>query len=99
MKPCAKPWEQLSLIHIFNALPPVLKGQETTRNGALALVHYAKAMRTLGHQDVAGPAAAEAIRLLEGLRGAGDTSEATTIAPVSYTHLDVYKRQIQNLLH
>jgi hypothetical protein len=67
-------------VDYFNALPPVLKGEETTRNGALALVHYAKAMRTLGHQDVAGPAAANAIQLLEGLRRDGDTSEATTIA-------------------
>ena len=67
-------------VDYFNALPQVLKGQETTRNGALALVHYAKAMRTLGKQDVAGPAAAEAIRLLEGLRHDGDNSEATTIA-------------------
>src|SRR3984957_6280380 len=49
-------------VDYFNALPPALKGQETTRNGALALVHYAKAMRTLGKQDVAGPAADEAIR-------------------------------------
>ena len=67
-------------VDYFNALPPVLKGQETTRNGALALVHYAKAMRSIGKQDVAGPAVAEAIRLLEGLRHDGDSSEATLIA-------------------
>src|ERR1700722_6195392 len=67
-------------VDYFNALPPALKGRETIRNGALALVHYAKAMRTIGKQDVAGPAADEAIRLLEGLRHDGDNSEATTIA-------------------
>ncbi len=67
-------------VDYFNALPPALKGQETTRNGALALVHYAKAMRTIGKQDVAGPAAADAIQLLEELRHDGDSSEATTIA-------------------
>ena len=67
-------------VDYFNALPPVLKGQESTRNGALALIHYAKAMRYIGKQDVAGPAVADAIRLLEGLRHDGDSSEATLIA-------------------
>lgn len=67
-------------VDYFKALPPVLKGRETTRSGALALVHYAKAMRTLGNMDAANAASAEAVRLLEQLRQDGDTSEPTTIA-------------------
>jgi hypothetical protein len=67
-------------IDYFHALPPELKDTQTTRNGALAMVQYARAMRTLGKLDVGGAMAAEAVQLLEGLRRAGDTSEATTIA-------------------
>ncbi len=67
-------------IDYFQALPPVLKGVETTRNGALAMVHYAKAMRRIGAMDAARANAAEAIRLLDRLRHDGDRTEATTIA-------------------
>lgn len=67
-------------IDYFHALPPALKGAETTRNGALAMVHDARAMRILGDLDSAGANAAEAVRLLEQLRQRGDHSEATTIA-------------------
>src|SRR4029077_18729836 len=67
-------------VDYFHALPPVLKGPDTNRNGALALLQYAKAERTLG--DLAKPEAAdqEAMTLLEALRRGGDTSEATVIA-------------------
>jgi len=67
-------------VDYFKALPPALKSTETTRNGALALVHYAKAMRTLGNIPAAGAASAEALQLLEQLQHDGDNSEATTIA-------------------
>lgn len=67
-------------IDYFHGLPPALRGPETTRNGALALVHHSRALRTLGRLDVAGANADEAVQLLSGLRGAGDHSEATTIA-------------------
>jgi tetratricopeptide (TPR) repeat protein len=67
-------------IDYFHALPPALKGAETTRNGALALVHHARAMRTLGNLDVGIANATEAEQLLERQRAAGDHSEATTIA-------------------
>ena len=67
-------------IDYFKALPPELKGRESTRNGALSMVHYARAMRTLGKMDAANAASAEAVRLLEQLRQDGDTSEATTVA-------------------
>ncbi len=67
-------------IDYFHALPPALKGTETTRNGALALVHHARAMRTLGNLDVGLANASEAEQLLERQRAAGDHSEATTIA-------------------
>jgi len=70
-------------IDYFKALPPALKGPETTRNGALALAHYAKAMRTLGNIPAAGAASAEALQLLQQLQQDGDTSEATTIALAS----------------
>jgi tetratricopeptide (TPR) repeat protein len=67
-------------IDYFHGLPPALKGTETTRNGALAMVHYARAMRILGDLDAGGVNAAEAIKLLEQQRAAGDASEATIIA-------------------
>jgi tetratricopeptide (TPR) repeat protein len=67
-------------IDYFHALPATLKGVETTRNGALAMVHYARAMRILGEMDVGGANAAEAVKLLSQLRSDGDHSEATTIA-------------------
>jgi tetratricopeptide (TPR) repeat protein len=67
-------------IDYFHALPPALKGSETTRNGALAMVHHARAMRTLGNLDIGIANATEAEQLLERQRAAGDHSEATTIA-------------------
>ena len=66
-------------VDYFKALPPEMKGRESTRNGALAMVYYSKAMRHLGNLDIAAPAAAEAIQLLERLRKEGDSSEATLI--------------------
>jgi hypothetical protein len=67
-------------IDYFHALPPELKNVQTTRNGALAMVNYARAMRTLGKLGLSSAADAEAVRLLEGLRQRGDSSEATIIA-------------------
>jgi hypothetical protein len=67
-------------IDYFHGLPAALRGPETVRNGALALVHHARALRTLGQLDVAGANADEAVKLLDGLRAAGDQSEATAIA-------------------
>jgi hypothetical protein len=67
-------------IDYFHALPPALKGPETTRNGALAMVHYARATRYLGDLDLAGANASEAVRLLEQQRQGGDHSEPTIIA-------------------
>jgi tetratricopeptide (TPR) repeat protein len=67
-------------IAYFHGLPPVLRGPESTRNGALALIHHSRALRTLGQLDVAGANADEAVRLLSGLRDSGDHSAATTIS-------------------
>ncbi|MBV8147429.1 MAG: hypothetical protein JO184_20720 [Gammaproteobacteria bacterium] len=67
-------------IDYFHGLPAGLRGTETTRNGALALVNHSRAVRTLGQVDAAGANADEAVHLLSGLRDAGDHSEATTIA-------------------
>ena len=67
-------------IDYFHGLPASLRGPESTRNAALALVHHSRAVRTLGQLDVAGANADEAIGLLDGLRNGGDRSEATTIA-------------------
>jgi len=67
-------------IDYFHALPPVLRGTETTRNAALAMVYRARALRSLGDLKTAGADAAEARQLLEGLQAGGDTSEATLIA-------------------
>jgi len=66
-------------IDYFHGLPPALKGPETTRNGALAMIHYARAERILGDVRAAAAMATEAILLLEQQRAAGDRSEPTTI--------------------
>ena len=49
-------------------------------NGALAMVHYARAKRVLGDPDAAKTTAAEAVRLLEQRRAAGDDSESVIVA-------------------
>ena len=67
-------------IDYFHGLPKALRGPETVRNGALALVQHARALRTLGQLDVAGANADEAVQLLSGLHDSGDRSEATTVA-------------------
>jgi hypothetical protein len=67
-------------IDYFHALAPALRGPDTIRNGALAMEYHARAMRSLGHLDVASANATEAVQLLEGLRAKGDSSEATLIA-------------------
>jgi hypothetical protein len=67
-------------IDYFHGLPAVLRGPQTVRNGALALVHHSRAMRALGKLDVAGADADEAVKLLGPVYEAGDRSEATTIA-------------------
>ncbi len=68
-------------IDYFHALPPELRDTESTRNGALAMVRYARAWRLIGgNLDVASANALEGIGLLEGLRSRGDTSEGTAIA-------------------
>ena len=67
-------------IDYFHALPPTLKDTVTTRNGALAMAQYARAMRRLGKLDVSSATVAEAVKLLEELRHGGDETEATTIA-------------------
>jgi hypothetical protein len=72
----------------FNALPPALKGPETMRNGALAMFHYAKAMRNVGDAKLGSAAVIEAMNLLEQLRRSGDTSEQTTIALATATDID-----------
>jgi hypothetical protein len=67
-------------IDYFHGLPPELKGPQTTRNAALAMVHYANAARLLGDLTAGGDRAVEAAHLLAQQRAAGDRSEATTIA-------------------
>lgn len=67
-------------IDYFHGLPPALRGNETVRNGAMALVNHSRAVRTLGQVDVAGANADEAVELLNGLRNSGDHSASTTIA-------------------
>ena len=66
-------------VDYFHALPASLKGPESVRNGATAMLQYAKASRTLGDLNAATAADTEALNLLEQLRRGGDTSEATTI--------------------
>jgi hypothetical protein len=67
-------------VDYFHALPPALKDTQTVRNGALAMVQYARVMRSLGKLKASSATDAEAVKLLEQLRREGDTSEATAIA-------------------
>ncbi len=67
-------------IDYFHSLPESLKGPDTIRNGALAMVHFARAKRVLGDPDAAKSTAAEAVRLLEQRRAAGDDSESVVVA-------------------
>ena len=67
-------------IDYFRGLPPSLKGVESIRTGALAMINYARAERSLGHLPPAAESAREAIALLEQARNDGDRSDATTIA-------------------
>jgi hypothetical protein len=67
-------------IDYFRGLPPSLKGVESIRTGALAMINYARAERSLGHLQAAAESAREAIALLEQSLQDGDRSEATTIA-------------------
>jgi len=65
----------------FKALPQALRDNEdTSRNGALAMVQYAKAMRQLGNIPEAERTSAEGVQLLRKLQQAGDKSERTAIA-------------------
>lgn len=67
-------------IDYFDALPPELRSTETVRNGALALIDHAEAMRFLGKTAVGLQNANAAIGLLESLRKSGDRSADTLIA-------------------
>jgi hypothetical protein len=66
-------------IDYYHRLPQVLRGTETTRDAALAMVYHSRALRAMGNLDGAGASADEALQLLEGLRAAGDHSEVTII--------------------
>jgi hypothetical protein len=67
-------------VDYFHALPPALKDTQTIRNGALAMVQYARVMRSVGKLKASSDTDGEAVKLLEQLRKDGDDSEATTIA-------------------
>jgi hypothetical protein len=66
-------------IEYFHGLPAALRGAESVRNGALALVLHSRAMRALGKLDEAGANADEAMQLLGARSEGGDHSEATTV--------------------
>ncbi|HUL19456.1 MAG TPA: hypothetical protein VLV29_09340, partial [Steroidobacteraceae bacterium] len=67
-------------IDYFNALPPALRGAETVRNAALAMVYRARARRALGQLDAANSDARQAQQLLTGLMQSGEHAEPTVIA-------------------
>ncbi|MBS0374812.1 MAG: hypothetical protein JSR73_09510 [Proteobacteria bacterium] len=64
----------------FRALPPALKSGDTARNGALAMVYFARAQRSLGKNEAAVTAANEAIGIFEQLQKEGDHSDAVVTA-------------------
>ncbi|HEY6482033.1 MAG TPA: hypothetical protein VIY54_00745, partial [Steroidobacteraceae bacterium] len=67
-------------VDYFAALPEALKGPDSRRNGALAMVHYAAAERRMGKIDEAQRYSTQAAELLQTLRKQGDHSERTAIA-------------------
>jgi len=67
-------------IDYFHGLPPALRGADTVRSGALALVNHSRALRALGQLEVAGSNADEAVQLLRALADSAGRSEATTVA-------------------
>jgi tetratricopeptide (TPR) repeat protein len=66
-------------IDYFHGLPEEMKGPDTQRTAADALVQYARATRRLGDLDAATGAANEAVAILEALREGGDDTEATIV--------------------
>jgi len=66
-------------IDYFHGLPEEMKGPDTQRTAADALVQYARATRRLGDLDAATAAAEESIAILEALRKSGDESEPTIV--------------------
>ena len=67
-------------IDYYHGLPPGLRGPETIRTGALAMVHSARTLRLLGDAGTAIGNANEAVQLLEQRVTDGDHSEPTIIA-------------------
>jgi tetratricopeptide (TPR) repeat protein len=67
-------------IDYFRGLPPELRGPGSIRSGALALAYHAVAVASMGDRATAEAHSAEAVALMEKMRAAGDSSEATTLA-------------------
>lgn len=63
----------------YRELPAQLRGPETERNRALALVSYGSVLRMQAKADQADAPLAEAVKILEALRAAGDSTELTTV--------------------
>jgi hypothetical protein len=67
-------------IDYFHGLPASLKGVDSIRNAALAMINYARVEKNLGHNQSAEGSAREAITLMEQARKGGDATEAGTVA-------------------
>jgi hypothetical protein len=67
------------VVRYYRALPDDLKGPESERSRALAMVAFAKALTRQSKLSEADPVVTEAIALLEKLQTAGDHSEETVI--------------------
>ena len=67
-------------IDYFHSLPPELRSPDTVRSGALALIDHANTAGYLGKIPAGVANTGEAIGLLEGLRRAGDQTDATLLA-------------------
>jgi hypothetical protein len=66
-------------IDYYEALPRELRGNETDRNRALALVRYGAVLRVQGNVQQARQVLADAVQTLDRLRQQGDGSEITAI--------------------
>jgi hypothetical protein len=67
------------VVRYYRALPDALKGPETERSRALAMVAFAKALTRQSKLSEADPTITEAIAVLEKLQAAGDHSEEAAI--------------------
>ena len=76
---------------VFDVLPGVDRTDQQSENSAVVFALEFESVASLTYlRDVSGH------RNLAYAGGAGEGADRTVLKAVSYTHLDVYKRQVEN---